>query len=147
MENQITPPKSKSNFWRNTALVLISIAIVVYGFVYALTSTANSFAEEQKHLNKELEYNAACTFKRDSLTRELNHVHKYKILTDATLMRDKAAMALPHQSGDIVFLKSDSSKVVITGIVITGNRYTYSVCYSVEYRDGKIKNINPDLIY
>ena len=63
------------------------------------------------------------------------------------LHRDEAINQLKHKVGELVYMKNDSSKVVIEDVLIGGSKYNYYVKYKVLYKDNTTREIVPELIY
>jgi hypothetical protein len=61
--------------------------------------------------------------------------------------RDEATSLLKYKVGDFVYMKRDSSRVVISDIVIGGAKYEYYVRYKVLYKDKTTEEVAPELIY
>jgi hypothetical protein len=61
--------------------------------------------------------------------------------------RDEAINQLKHKVGDIVYLKNDSSRVVIEDVLIGGGKYNYYVKYRVLLKDNTTREMVPELIY
>jgi hypothetical protein len=152
MENKNTtePIKKKSN-WKMVVLIFSALIILVTGFVYLMISTARDNAERmQKQMGlyrKESLENSVCSFKRDSLQREVNSLSIYRSLTKAMVHRDEATSLLKYKVGDFVYMKRDSVKVVISDIVIGGSKYEYYVRYKVLHKDKTEEEVIPELLY
>jgi hypothetical protein len=61
--------------------------------------------------------------------------------------RDEVTSQLKHKVGELVYMKNDSSKVVIEDVLIGGGKYNYYVKYKVLYKDQSTKEVTPELIY
>jgi hypothetical protein len=143
MENQET----KRTNWAKITLIAI-LAISAYGgLIWALRDTNVELKETNSKLLKEQSLNSTCSYKRDSLTREVISLSVYKALTKAMVHRDEATILLKYKVGDFVYMKRDSSKVVISDILIGGAKYEYYVKYKVLYKDKSTEEVIPELIY
>lgn len=97
-------------------------------------------------LQKELLLNSSCNHHVDSLQYINGELSKYQNLTLA-MVHKKEAIEGMKSVGDIVYMKSDSSRVVIEDIVIGGGKYSYYIKYRVIYNDDKTKEVSPEMIY
>ena len=141
----------KNKFWFQCLIGCIFVAGFVFGFykllVGAIREDVKTRIERQQELDGEKFKNAFCSQKVDSLTIANADLSKYKALSQAMSHRDEATKQLNHQIGDIVILKSDSSRVVIDDVVIGGGKYNYYIKFRVLYKDNTEKEVIPELIY
>lgn len=147
MENQQITPQSKKTSWKIILTIIVCIGIFVSGYVYTVLDYSHEMAEEQKKLLDEQNKNMTCTFKRDSLAKEVKQLSIYKSLTKAMVHRDDATSLLKYQVGDFVYMKRDSAKVVISDIIIGGSKYEYYIKYKVLHKDNSTEEVIPELIY
>lgn len=147
MENNNTENTQRKFPWKGVIAIVASVALVTCGFVYLMITTAEDTAKRDEALRKESVENATCTFKRDSLQREVNALSIYRSLTKAMVHRDEATSLLKYKVGDFVYMKRDSAKVVISDIVIGGSKYEYYVRYRVLHKDKTEEDVIPELIY
>lgn len=84
---------------------------------------------------------------RDSLNNVLTGIEPYRPLTDAMKFRDSSMLRIPYSVGQVVYLKPDSSKVVIDKIIIKGGKFEHSVGFSVIFKDRTEATVGPQLIY
>ncbi|HRH58815.1 MAG TPA: hypothetical protein PLS10_14280 [Chitinophagales bacterium] len=135
----------------NKTIITIGAIVVVAFTIFFLArsiKTKNRELTELKAKISEMEmlYSSA-TFKGDSL-HALNIVlSKYKSLTYAMLYRDSIRKSLKYTIGDIVQLKSDSSKAVIQDILIGGGKYEHYMKYQVIRKDHTTELVSPELLY
>lgn len=132
--------------------------IITIGIIVALALTVFFLARTIKTKNKELAdlnskisememlYSTA-TFKGDSLNALNIVLSKYKSLTYAMLYRDSIRKSLKYAVGDIVQLKSDSSKAVIKDILIGGGKFEHYMKYLVVRKDNTTELVSPELVY
>lgn len=147
MENQ-TQEQKKSSTWKRYYLLPMSFMIlVIFGLAYYLYLTDKEKDQANADLSKEMLVNSTCSFKRDSLLKEVKQLSIYKSLTKAMVHRDEATVLLKHKVGDFVYLKIDSSRVIISDIIIGGAQYEYYIKYKVLYKDKTTEDIAPELIY
>lgn len=108
--------------------------------INSLIESMNALKQQQKILetkNKELHH------KGDSLERNLNVLWPHRSLVHNARLRDRVAEGLNFKPGDIALLKQDSSRVVITDIIVGGNAFTYYVNYLVRTSKGENKQVSP----
>lgn len=86
-------------------------------------------------------------YMRDSIRVVANYLSKYWALADALYERDSVRVHLKYKVGDMVYIKRDSSKAVVTDIIIGGSRFEYYVKYRLQFRDKSVEEVVPDLIY
>lgn len=129
-----------------------SVLAILYGVGTAVL--VSSIFEDKKTIKesharelKEQNLNSTCSYKRDSLQREVEQLSIYKSLTKSMVFRDEATKLLPHKVGDIIITKNDSVKGVIEDIIIGGSKYNFYVKYKVLLKDNTIREIVPELIY
>jgi len=142
MENQNT----NSKFWR--IALIASLAIVAYGgLLIALKDTNDALKEANEKLQNEQSLKQTCNYKVDSLRRENKELSVFKTLTKAMVHRDEANSQLPHKIGQAVYLKRDSSRVIIEDIISGGAKYDYYVRYKVLHKDNHAEEVKPEMVY
>lgn len=148
METQQNNTEKKSSVWKRYYLLPMSFMILsICGLVYDIYLTNQENKEASDKLSKEQLLNSTCSFKRDSLSKEVERLSIYKSLTKAMVHRDEATSLLKYQVGDFVYLKRDSSHVLISDIIIGGAKYEYYVRYKVMYENKDTEEVAPELIY
>lgn len=101
-----------------------------------------------KTQNKELlSLNKSLDKKGDSLKRNLDFLWPNRSLVYNARLRDKVAEGLELKPGDVAMMKADSSKVIITEIIVGGNQFTYYVHYLVRNQKGEAKEVSPFELY
>lgn len=145
----IVEPKKKSKIWIIIGFVVL-VGIIVLLFI-------NSSDQRKKHQEEmaalQLQYQndlnrlgrANATI--DSLFRVAYHLEKYRGLVEAGYTRDSSRIAIPHYVGDVVVLKVDSSRVVITDIIVGGGQFEYYVRYRVQHKDRSLEEVAPEMIF
>ena len=133
-------------FWICGVLTIFAIAIFVLMFM-SMEYNRKALEEANKTILKEQTINSTCSVTRDSLSMINTELSKYKALTQAMIHRDEAISQLKHKIGDMVYLKNDSSRVVIEDVLIGGGKYNYYVKYRVLLKDNTTREIVPELIY
>lgn len=135
----------------NTWITALSIVAIVGLWAFMdYQKSVDAAAEQRKTdeaLKKELLLNSSCNHHVDSLRYINRELSKFKNLTMAMVHREEATKSLKYQVGDIVMLKSDSSRVVIEDLLIGGGKYNYFIKYRVLFRDDSRKEITPEMIY
>lgn len=144
-----TPNKTKK--W---IIVLVILVVITLGFIYwqnqtlkedqmditALKSNIEQLKQEMKTIKnkkREVEIN------RDSLQKNLDYLWQYKTLVQASKVRDQVGGNFNFYPGDRVRLKVDSSVVVITDLMVGGNRYNYFVKFLVKNNKGSQLEVSP----
>ena len=118
-----------------------------YGMYKLLESKNASINTYQIALNKERSSNTSCVATKDSVIRINVMLSTYKTLTASMIYRDEVLTELKHRVGDMVYLKNDSSKAVVSDVVIGGSNHNYYVKYKVLLKSGFEKELIPELIY
>ena len=80
---------------------------------------------------------------RDSLQRNLDYLWQYKPLVQSTKFRDQIGSNFDFKPGDLVRLKTDSSAVLVTDILVGGNKYNYFVKFLVKNNQGSLVEVSP----
>jgi hypothetical protein len=87
--------------------------------------------------------NKSLDHKKDSLQNNLNFLWKYKTLVNTANLRDQIGADLPFTAGERVRMKSDSSIVVVTDLIVGGNTYNYFIKYVVKNKKGLDVDVSP----
>jgi len=128
-------------------LIFLGVGIIIFTLCWYNVTTQSELKESKDKLAKEQLLNSTCSYKRDSLTKEVIQLSIYKSLTKAMVHRDEATSLLKYKVGDFVFMKRDSGRVVISDIVIGGSKYEYYVKYKVLHKDNSSEEVIPELVY
>ena len=80
---------------------------------------------------------------RDSFQRNLDYLWQYKPLVQSTKFRDQIGSNFDIKPGDLVRLKTDSSAVLVTDILVGGNKYNYFVKFLVKNNKGSLVEVSP----
>lgn len=141
--------KNKTLLYVCIGLLLSAIGVWVYYIV--LTSAIRDSVEQRSkyeaELTKKLIDNLTANNKIDSLFKINTELSKYKTLTQAMLHRDESTSQLKHKIGDVVYMKNDSSRVIVEDVLIGGGKYDYYVKFRVLFKDNTTKEVKPELIY
>lgn len=84
---------------------------------------------------------------KDSLALINILLSKYRVLTDAMKYRDSVRLQMKYSVGDEVRLKKDSSRAIISDIVIGGSKHEYYIKYKILFKNGDEEIILPELLY
>jgi cell division protein FtsB len=83
----------------------------------------------------------------DSMNIILTRIHDYMPFASTLQYRDSICSKLPHQSGDVVLMKPDSSKWVIIAISIKGGKWQHTVNYILRDSTGRQVEVEPETLY
>lgn len=149
MENLPTAEQQSAKRKRIWSWIIVVLLFIGFQFIsYLLISNKDrDLVNAQKQLLLEQQKNSTCVFKRDSLIREVKTLSIYQSLTKAMVHRDQATKLLKYKVGDLVYTKRDSSKVVISDVVIGGSQFEYYIKYRVLYKDNTTEELLPELVY
>lgn len=136
----------KGIFWIWGSLILLTI-IAWLSFFLVIQEDKKTLAEINDKLLIEQNISTNCSSTRDSLRKINLELSQFKTLTMAMVHRTEVTNQLSHKVGELVYMKNDSSKVVIEDVLIGGGKYNYYVKYKVLYKDQTTKEIVPELIY
>lgn len=132
------------------SMSLLGATIIVIGMYFVQKNNQEKdrqTAVVQVNLDKERASKTSCIYLKDSLIRINAMLSTYKTLTASMIYRDEVLGELKHKVGDMVYLKNDSSKVVVEDVIIGGSNHSYYVKYKVILKNGSEKEIMPELIY
>ena len=130
-------------------ILVLSIGIIYWQNKSISKEEANRTKMEEQLAQLALEIkslkqkNHIVTSKKDSLQNNLNYLWQYKPLVQASKFRDDVGANFNFQPGDCVRLKSDSSLVVLTDILIGGNRYNYFIKFIAKNNKGTLVELTP----
>jgi hypothetical protein len=150
MYESVDKPK-RNKIW---IIVLSSILFITIGVIYwqnkSIQEDEKGIAELKesiKLLTKEIKNvkikKHVVEIKRDSLQRNLDYLWQYKPLVQSSKFRDQIAANFNFHPGDRVRLKSDSSIVLVTDILVGGNRYNYFIKFIIKNNKGNTLEISP----
>jgi hypothetical protein len=141
----------KNRILLNKILALFSLLIIIGTWSYSdYKRDSKIFIENQQtkaELQKELLLNSSCNHYVDSLVNINGELSKFKALTMAMIHRGEATRDLKYQVGDIVYLKQDSSRVVVEDLIIGGGNYNYFIKYRVLFKNDSRKEVTPEMIF
>ena len=125
----------------------IFAAVVFTLMVLAMKDDKKALRETNEKLLNEQSVSSTCSVTRDSLFKVNAELSKYKTLTQAMLHRDEATSQLKHKIGDVVYMKNDSSRVIVEDVLIGGGKYDYYVRFRVLFKDNTTKEVKPEVVY
>ncbi len=134
--------------------LIITIIVIFLGMIAAIVMQNLKVTEKEdqikslqaKYSNENSRYNAVSATK-DSLIVINSFLAKYRALTEAMTYRDSVRLPMQYKIGDVARLKRDSSRVVISDIVVGGSKYDYYIKYKVLFKDNTTEDIIPELLY
>ena len=129
------------------ASILLFYAIGLGCMLWVIKEDKKALHETNEKLLNEQSVSSTCSVTRDSLFKVNAELSKYKTLTQAMLHRDEATSQLKHKIGDVVYMKNDSSRVIVEDVLIGGGKYDYYVKFRVLFKDNTTKEVKPELIY
>lgn len=133
-------------------IVIFSVVITGMGIaIYLLNKKADQKTEqitamEKASKNANAKYNKLI-HSRDSLMRINAFLAKYLTLTVAMTYRDSVRLSMKYDIGEVVHLKRDSSRAVISDIIVGGGKYEYYIKYKVMFKNGQEEEVVPELLY
>lgn len=138
---------------KKTTYILIAalVAVLLLTVIYLMNRKINEGTQkieqlEKKLLTSNIDFNKL-VHTRDSLLRVNQFLSQYKALTLAMTYRDNVRQPLQYGIGQTVYLRRDSSKAVVSDIVVGGGKHEYYLKYKVVFRDKTEEYIVPDMLY
>jgi len=130
-----------------TITLIVALGITVF-FMYNIIKEKNTAlaALQLKVANIENLYSSAAS-QSDSLNALTGVLSSYKILTYSMLYRDSIRKSLKYSVGNIVYLKSDSSRAVVKDIIVGGGKFEHYIKYEVLRKDNSSQLLAPELVY
>ena len=151
MENTDTPKHKTFSYHAISILFFLVVVIILStGICFTVQDTKIKdlqLTKTRAELDQERADKNSCVYIRDSLDAAVKELSIYKTLSQAMVHRDQATKQLLHKVGEMVYMKNDSSRVVIEDIVIGGSKYNYYIKYKVLYKDNISKEVIPELVY
>ncbi|MFH0864679.1 MAG: hypothetical protein V1904_00685 [Bacteroidota bacterium] len=133
-------------------IIFFSLVIIGMGYgIYKLnkkveTKTKQISDLEKASLSANSRYNQLM-YTKDSLAFINVLLSKYRVLTDAMKYRDSVRLLMQYSVGDEVMLKKDSSRAIVSDIVIGGSKHEYYIKYKILFKNGDEEIILPELLY
>lgn len=133
------------------ALLIFGISLISIAVTSKVIKMNKQHQEEvrtvESQYQSELLKNSKISFYSDSVKRVLTLLNKYRYVSESQSFRDSVLRLLAFKTGDIVFKKLDSSKVLITDVIIGGGRFDYYFRYKVLNKEGKEEELKPEFLY
>jgi len=135
-------------------LLVVAAALLSYG-IYAVMASEEAEKEQELSVMKQqledLSYlvkvlksdKRLLNHQRDSLKQNVDYLWPMRNLVHNAKLRDKVGSELNIKPGQVVRLKTDSSRVIITDIIVGGNEYNYFLRYLIKNNKGETKEISP----
>lgn len=139
---------------KKKVFLIILILLVFGGMGYGIYKLNNKVKEKTQKIS-DLE-NASLTANsrykklmnsKDSLELINILLSKYRVLTDAMKYRDSVRLQMAYTVGDVVHLKKDSSRAIVSDIIVGGSKHEYYIKYKVLFKNGQEEVILPELLY
>lgn len=108
--------------------------------VNELKNNIEILQEQLKTIKKE---KTIVSFEKDSLKKNLNYLWGYKPLVMTSYLRDRITANFDYKPGDLVRMKTDSSLVIVTDIILGGNDYNYFLKFLIKNKKGETKEVSP----
>lgn len=146
-----TPKREK--FVSKTILVFFAILIIFmisWGFYYLFESYKEKTKESED--NKAaynamlLKYQLESTYS-DSLCKVNMRFNKYRHAAESQAFRDSVSRRMDFKPGDFAYKKTDSTRVIVTDIIIGGGLFDYYFRYRVMDKTGNEQEIIPELLF
>lgn len=129
------------------SLIIIGLGLAIYWLNNTVEEKQRKIADlEKESRNTNSKYNKLMHTK-DSLMLVNAFLAKYRTLTVAMTYRDSVRLGMNYTVGDVVHLKRDSSRVIISDIIIGGSKHEYYIKYKVMFKNGNEEDVVPELLY
>lgn len=157
--------KNHPNYRKILLIVGVFLLLVIGGLVYSLTQANKTIIElkESAQFDKTksaqdlaaLEQQLASSnstltitrFQLDSALMILKGVENYFPFIGMLQYRDSVSAALPFRVGDIVLIKPDSLKAVVTDIITAGTSFSQSVQFKVMSRNKDERILDSSMLW
>jgi hypothetical protein len=135
-------------------ILIILFSLVFIGMGVTIYLQNNEVGKRKKQIDDMVtaSKNANSRFNKLKYTNDSLHVingflAKYRVLTEAMTYRDSMKLQLKYNVGDIVYLKRDSSRAVVSDVVMGGGKHEYYIKYKVIFKSGKEEEVVQELLY
>lgn len=127
---------------------IVGILVLCMGICYLFLRVAEDRARERlSELRETQQQNSYLSRRSDSLYKEATMLSANRPLSLAISHRDNATKLLKFSVGEAVYLKRDSTRVIVTDVIIGGSAYNYYVRYRVANRENREEEIIPELLF
>lgn len=131
-------------------LQFVALIMICWGFYYAFESYKEKSKENVDNIKAYnamyLKYKTESTYS-DSLCQVNLRYNKYRHAAESQAFRDSVSRKMDYKPGDVVYKKTDSSRVIVTDIIIGGGIYDYYFRYRIIDRAGTENEIKPELLF
>jgi len=111
------------------------------------SKSAQDLASLQEQLSNSNSTLSKTRFQRDSAFTILKRIEDYFPFIGMLQYRDSVSAALPYQVGDIVLIKPDSVKGVITDIITGGTSFSQSVQFKVMSKNKEERILDSSMLW
>ncbi len=143
-------PKEKTGGIIRFFFAILVVFIISWGFYYVFESYKEKSKESE---DSKAAYNTLFlkykqgAYYSDSLFQVNARFNKYRHAAEAQGFRDSVSRRMDFKPGDFAYKKSDSSKVVVTDILVGGGLYDYYFRYRIIDKKGSEQEIKPELLF
>jgi DNA-directed RNA polymerase subunit H (RpoH/RPB5) len=139
---------------KKKVILIVVFSLVIIGMGYAIYRLNKDVEDKKKKItdlekaskNSNVKYDKLM-YTKDSLMLINAFLAKYRTLTVAMTYRDSVRMSLKYKIGDVVRMKRDSARAIISDIIIGGGRYEYYIKYKVMLKSGQEEDIVQEMLY
>lgn len=140
-------PKNKRTLIFFGVLLIFMISWGLYYFLESYKEKSKESEDNKAAYNAMyLKYKQESTFS-DSLYRINMSFDKYRHAAESQAFRDSVSRRMEFKPGDTAFKKTDSTRVIVTDIIVGGGLYEYYFRYRITNRLGVEEEIKPELLY
>ena len=146
--------KNKKRLILIIALLVTLTSLIIYLMTRSMSKEEQFYNSQMEQMSQKLEQldgslkslkksHKKLNHERDSLKRNVDYLWPMRSLVYNAKLRDKVGAELDLRPGDLAMVKTDSTKVVVTDIIVGGNQYTYYVHYLIRNAKGESKEMTP----
>ena len=135
-------------------ILIVVLSLVFIGLAYTIYSLNENMNEKKKTISamEQASKNASAKYKhlvntKDSLMLINSFLARYRTLTVAMSYRDSVRVAMKYNVGDVVHLKRDSSRAIVSDIIVGGGKHEYYIKYQVMFKNGTEEKVAPEMLY
>jgi predicted nuclease with TOPRIM domain len=154
METVTEHKKDKRKLMLIIVLLVLLSGVVIYLMTRSMSEEGRLHQSQLEQMKEKLEQldgnlkslksaHKKLNHERDSIKRNVDYMWPMRSLVYNAKLRDKVGSTLDLKPGDMATMKTDSSKVIVTDIIVGGNQFTYYVHYLVRNSKGEAKEVTP----
>jgi len=139
---------------KKKVILIVTLSLVFIGLAFTIYMLNENVNERQRTIAKmEVDSrNVNAKYKRlmatkDSVILVNTFLARYRTLTVAMSYRDSVRMPMKYNVGDVVHLKRDSSRAIVSDIIVGGGKHEYYIKYQVMFKNGTEEKVAPELLY